>query len=52
MPYTRRQVRYLLSKGSPLTKKQQDKVLHELHENPEMGHKRKGTKEMKRGPKE
>lgn len=28
---TKKQVRYLLSKGSPLTKEQQDKLASELH---------------------
>jgi hypothetical protein len=29
---SKKQVRYLLSKGSPLSKKQKDKLKHELHE--------------------
>ena len=43
MPYTRRQVRYLLSKGSPLTSAQEGKMKRELHANPAMGHKKKGV---------
>jgi len=49
MPYTRRQVRLLLSKASPLTPKQQAKVKRELHRDASLGHKRKGSKAMKRG---
>lgn len=41
MPWTRRQVRYLLSSGSPLTAKQRGKMLDELHENPALGHAKK-----------
>ena len=48
MPYTRRQVKLLLSKASPLTAKQQEKVKTELHDDPSLGHKKKGSKEMKR----
>ncbi len=50
MPWTRKQVRKLLSKGSPLTPQQQSDMKMELHANPELGHKRKGSKAMKRGP--
>jgi hypothetical protein len=42
MPWTRRQVKYLLSKGSPLNGKQRDKMLGELHANPALGHGEKG----------
>ena len=41
MPWTRRQVRKLLSSGSPLSEEQQNKMKAELHENPALGHKRK-----------
>ena len=44
MPWTRRQVRYLLSKGSPLSSEQESKMKKELHNNPAMGHKKKGSK--------
>lgn len=43
MPWTRKQVRYLLSKGSPLTDQQQTKMKGELHANPAMGHMKKGS---------
>lgn len=42
MPWTRTQVKYLLSKGSPLSGKQKTKMEGELHANPEMGHMEKG----------
>lgn len=48
MPWTRRQVRYLLSKASPLKPAQRDKMLAELHANPAMGHKRKGSPALKK----
>jgi hypothetical protein len=47
MPWTPRQKRYLLSSGSPLSGSQKDKMLHELHENPALGHAKKGSKAMK-----
>lgn len=49
MPWTRSQVRLLLSKYSPLSSAQQDKMKSELHANPSMGHARKGSQELKRG---
>jgi len=42
MPWTRQQVKYLLSKGSPLTGSEKEKMKGELHENPSMGHMKKG----------
>lgn len=42
MPWTRRQVKYLLSKGSPLSGGQKKKMKGELHTNPKMGHMHKG----------
>jgi len=39
MPWTRKQVKYLLSKGSPLSGGQRTKMKGELHNNPSMGHK-------------
>lgn len=42
MPWTRQQVKYLLSGGSPLTGGQKSKMVGELHANPKMGHMRKG----------
>lgn len=44
MPWTRKQVRYLLSSGSPLSGAQKTKMKGELHENPSMGHMKKGSK--------
>lgn len=49
MPFTRRQVRYLLSSGSPLSSEKKDKIKSELHEDPALGHAKKGSEEMKRG---
>jgi hypothetical protein len=49
MPWTRRQVRYLLSKGSPLTGSEKEKMKGELHENPGMGHMAKRNPEGKKG---
>lgn len=48
MPWTRRQVRYLLSSGSPLTGEQKTKMKGELHADPAMGHKRKGSAALKK----
>lgn len=46
MPWTRRQVRYLLSKGSPLSGSQKTKMKGELHDNPAMGHMKKGSAKL------
>jgi hypothetical protein len=43
MPWTRQQVKYLLSSGSPLTGVQKTKMKNELHADPSMGHKKKGS---------
>ena len=53
MPWTPRQVRYLESSGSPLTPAQEDKMNSELHSDPSLGHKKKGSEAMKKeaGPK-
>ena len=48
MPWTRRQVKYLLSKGSPLSAEQREKMLGELHAQPSLGHKRKGSEALKK----
>ncbi len=48
MPWTRRQVRYLLSSGSPLSGEQREKMLGELHADPSMGHKKKGSAALSR----
>ncbi len=37
MPWTPKQKRYLLSKGSPLKPAQKQKMVGELHANPAMG---------------
>src|SRR6266481_5173147 len=49
MPWTRRQVRYLESSGSPLTAPQKAKMNAELHQNPALGHNQKGSSAMKKG---
>jgi len=49
MPWTRQEVKFLLSNGSPLKPEQRTKMVSELHANPKMGHEKKGSKEMKRG---
>jgi len=43
MPWTRKQVKFLLSKGTPLTPGQRKKMIGELHADPAMGHKKKGV---------
>lgn len=48
MPYTRRQVRFLESSGSPLSAAQKSKMNSELHENPALGHNQKGSAMMKK----
>lgn len=48
MPWTRRQVRFLESSGSPLSSAQKDKMNRELHEDPALGHAKKGSSEMKK----
>jgi len=48
MPWTRRQVKKLLSAGSPLTEAQQSKMKKELHDNPALGHAKKGSKALKK----
>jgi hypothetical protein len=47
MPWTRQQVKYLLSSGSPLKASQKEKMKHELHEDPSMGHMHKGYERNK-----
>ena len=48
MPWTPKQVRYLLSKASPLTAQQQDKMKAELHRQPSLGHAKKGSPALKK----
>jgi len=50
MPYTRREVKFLFSSGSPLTAEQKAKMESELHADPALGHETKGSATMKRGP--
>lgn len=51
MPWTRKQVRFLESSGSPLTPEQKTKMNAELHEDPAMGHERKGSPALKKSAK-
>ena len=48
MPWTRKQVKLLLSKGSPLSASQKAKMQAELHSDPSLGHARKGSAVLKR----
>lgn len=48
MPWTRREVKFLLSKVSPLKPEQKTKMIGELHANPAMGHAKKGSEELKK----
>lgn len=47
MPYTRRQVKFLLSKGSPFSDERKAKLERELHRDPSIGHARKGSDRLK-----
>jgi len=51
MPWTRKQVRFLFSKVSPLSGAEKDKMHEELHEEPGLGHEKKGHfhKSMQQG---
>ena len=49
MPWTRKQVKLLLSKYSPLTPEQQTKMKDELRADPGMGHARKGSPQLRKG---
>lgn len=48
MPWTRREVRFLLSNGSPLSDAKKASMKAELHANPSMGRARKGSMTLKR----
>ena len=48
MPWTPKQVRYLFSSGSPLSAVQKESMHSELHANPSMGHKKKGSAALKK----
>ena len=50
MPWTRKQVRFLESSGSPLTAAQKDNMNAELHADPSLGHNKKGSEAMKHDP--
>ena len=47
MPWTKKQVRYLLSSVSPLTSAQKAKMIRELKANPALGRKKKGKGKSK-----
>jgi hypothetical protein len=48
MPWTRKQVKLLLSQYSPLNPAQKSKMHRELHADPAMGHAKKGSQELKK----
>lgn len=48
MPWTRQQVKFLFSGGSPLSAVQKENMHSELHANPAMGHKKKGSAALKK----
>jgi hypothetical protein len=48
MPWTRKEVRYLLSKVSPLKPEQKTKMVGELHKNPSLGHATLGSGRKKK----
>lgn len=50
MPWTRKQVKFLFSSGSPLSEEQKGKMEGELHANPSMGHARKGSAQLRKRP--
>lgn len=50
MPWTRKAVKLLLSDASPLSGAQKDKMKAELHADPSMGHKKKGSAALKKYP--
>jgi hypothetical protein len=50
MPWTRKQVKYLLSSGSPLSSAQQTSMKQELHADPSLGHKPKSTAKSSEPP--
>lgn len=49
MPFSRKEVKFLFSSGSPLSAVQKERMHGELTENPAMGHMTKGSAAMKRG---
>ena len=48
MPWTRKQVKKLLSSGSPLDASEKRKMQEELHRDPSLGHAKKGSKALKK----
>jgi hypothetical protein len=48
LPWTRKQVKKLLSSGSPLDDAQKRKMIEELHRDPKLGHAKKGSAALKR----
>ncbi len=48
MPWTRKQVKLMLSDASPLSGAQQDKMKAELHADPSMGHAKKRSAALQR----
>lgn len=48
MPFTKKEVRFLLSNGSPLSEAHKEKVKAELRANPAIGRAKKGSAAMKR----
>lgn len=48
MPWTRKQVKKLLSSGSPLNAQQKAEMKAELHARPSLGHAKKGSKALKK----
>ena len=48
LPWTRKQVKKLLSSGSPLTSAQKSKMRQELHDDPSLGHAKKGSRALKK----
>jgi hypothetical protein len=44
MPWTDKQVRFLESNSSPLSAAQKENMNRELHANPALGHKKKGSR--------
>ena len=50
MPWTPREVRYLLSSGSPLSEEKKTGMKAELHADPSLGHKAPGVNALAQGP--
>lgn len=48
MPWTPRQFRFLMSKGSPLTEAQKEKDKAEAHADPSLVHRKKGSRMAQR----